>query len=245
MRTTSRRAAALRRTLSVLRAALGDRWLRVDRSAVELDVEAARIDLHAIEAATSASGTAELQAAADQARGPFLAGFTLRDSAPTSTTGGPRGPWRSSGRSRRSSTGSRPTRRRTATTPRRSPPPRVGSISTRSTRRRTGACMALLARSGDRAGAIRQYRACVGVLERELGVAPLAETTEVYEAIRDARPDARVTRPAVAAPAPVPVGPRADDRGHARAAADGRAARTRWHRCSRRTARPPPTGGSS
>ena len=46
--------------------------------------------------------------------------------------------------------------------------------------------MALLARSGDRAGAIRQYRACVAVLERELGVAPLAETTELYEAIRDA-----------------------------------------------------------
>jgi tetratricopeptide (TPR) repeat protein len=47
--------------------------------------------------------------------------------------------------------------------------------------------MAVLARSGDRSGAIRAYRACVAVLERELGVAPLAETTELYEAIRDAR----------------------------------------------------------
>ena len=46
--------------------------------------------------------------------------------------------------------------------------------------------MALLARAGDRAGAIRQYRAGVAVLERELGVAPLAETTDLYEAIRDA-----------------------------------------------------------
>ena len=44
-----------------------------------------------------------------------------------------------------------------------------------------------LGRAGDRGGAIRRYRACVAVLERELGVAPLAETTELYEAIRDAR----------------------------------------------------------
>jgi len=47
--------------------------------------------------------------------------------------------------------------------------------------------MAILARSGDRAGAIRLYRATVATLERELGVQPLAETTELYEAIRDDR----------------------------------------------------------
>ena len=47
--------------------------------------------------------------------------------------------------------------------------------------------MAALAHGGDRAGAIRQYRATVAMLERELGVAPLAETTELYEAIRDER----------------------------------------------------------
>ena len=47
--------------------------------------------------------------------------------------------------------------------------------------------MAALARGGDRAGAIRQYRTTVAMLERELGVAPLATTTELYEAIRDER----------------------------------------------------------
>src|SRR6185436_11773958 len=46
--------------------------------------------------------------------------------------------------------------------------------------------MDLLAASGDRSGALRQYRACVAILERELGVAPLPETTARYEAIRDA-----------------------------------------------------------
>ena len=66
--------------------------------------------------------------------------------------------------------------------------------------------MALLARTGDRAAAIRQYRACVATLERELGVAPLAETTELYEAIRDGRfpltrvAGARCRRPRPSAP---------------------------------------------
>ena len=195
---------SLRRTLSVLRAALGDRWLRVDRSAVELDVEAARIDLHAIEAATSASGTAELQAAADQARGPFLAGFTLRDSAPFDD-------WRATravaversvaallDRLAADAEANGDDAAALAAAARRVD---LDPLDEAAHRR----LMALLARSGDRAGAIRQYRVCVGVLERELGVAPLAETTEVYEAIRDARSDARVTRPAVAAPAPVPL----------------------------------------
>ena len=36
----------------------------------------------------------------------------------------------------------------------------------------------LLARTGDRAAAIRQYRACVATLERELGVAPLARVED-------------------------------------------------------------------
>ncbi len=45
--------------------------------------------------------------------------------------------------------------------------------------------MLLHAWSGDRPGAIEAYRACVTVLEQELGVAPLEETTELYEAILD------------------------------------------------------------
>ncbi len=42
--------------------------------------------------------------------------------------------------------------------------------------------------AGDPAAAVRQYRACVSVLERELGVSPLATTTARYEAIRDTGP---------------------------------------------------------
>jgi adenylate cyclase len=44
--------------------------------------------------------------------------------------------------------------------------------------------MSLLAASGDRAEAIRQYQACEKLLREELGVAPSAETTALVEDIR-------------------------------------------------------------
>ncbi len=45
--------------------------------------------------------------------------------------------------------------------------------------------MLLYAWAGDRPGAIQAYRDCVAVLDRELGVPPLEETTELFEAILD------------------------------------------------------------
>jgi hypothetical protein len=45
--------------------------------------------------------------------------------------------------------------------------------------------MELYAWSGDRGAALRQYRECVRVLDRELGVAPLDETSELYGAIKE------------------------------------------------------------
>lgn len=45
--------------------------------------------------------------------------------------------------------------------------------------------MLLHAWSGDRPGAIDAYRRCVAILDEELGVSPLEETTELYEAILD------------------------------------------------------------
>jgi DNA-binding SARP family transcriptional activator/tetratricopeptide (TPR) repeat protein len=43
--------------------------------------------------------------------------------------------------------------------------------------------MRLHAGAGDRSGAIARYRDCVQVLDRELGVAPMPETTELYDRI--------------------------------------------------------------
>ncbi len=45
--------------------------------------------------------------------------------------------------------------------------------------------MLIAAWAGDRTGAIETYRRCVEVLNTELGVAPLEETSELYEAILD------------------------------------------------------------
>jgi predicted ATPase/DNA-binding SARP family transcriptional activator len=45
--------------------------------------------------------------------------------------------------------------------------------------------MQVYAWAGQRAGALRQYRECVRILEGELGVSPLEETTRIYEAIKE------------------------------------------------------------
>src|SRR4051794_277811 len=71
---------ALRRTLSVLRSAVGERGIRVDRSSVALDGSASWVDVRVVEAATSSRERSTLLAAAALARGPLLAGFSLRDS---------------------------------------------------------------------------------------------------------------------------------------------------------------------
>ena len=47
--------------------------------------------------------------------------------------------------------------------------------------------MKLYAWSGQRNAGLRQYRDCVRVLEKELGVAPLEETNQLYEAIKENR----------------------------------------------------------
>ncbi|HEY3353782.1 MAG TPA: BTAD domain-containing putative transcriptional regulator, partial [Polyangia bacterium] len=72
---------AFRRTLSVLRSALGERWLRVDRATVALAIDDdVTLDLARLDAAAARGDGAGLAEAAALARGPFLAGFSLRDS---------------------------------------------------------------------------------------------------------------------------------------------------------------------
>ncbi|HEY7969454.1 MAG TPA: AAA family ATPase [Candidatus Limnocylindrales bacterium] len=177
---------ALRRTLSVLRAALGGRWVRVDRSTVSLDLEATEIDLATVEAAASSDLPGDLRAAAALARGAFLAGFSLRDSPEFDD-------WRAARAVAVERTIAAVLERLSSAAA--ASGDLRGAITAASRRldlnpldeeaRRQ--MMALLARSGDRTGAIREYRAGVAVLERELGVSPLAETTDLYEAIRDGR----------------------------------------------------------
>jgi DNA-binding SARP family transcriptional activator/tetratricopeptide (TPR) repeat protein len=195
---------AFRRTLSVLRSALGERWLRVDRSTVALATDdGVTVDLALLDAAAAHGDRKGLTVAAGLARGPFLAGFSLRDSAEFDT-------WRAT---RAVSVERRVVDVLERLTNLADAQGDIGAAADAAARlveldpldepaRRR--LMAILARSGDRAGAIRLYRTTVATLERELGVQPLAETTELYEAIRDERfpsPDANRTAPASMAPA--------------------------------------------
>lgn len=71
------------------------------------------------------------------------------------------------------------------------------------------ALIRLYADSGDRAGALVQYRECVRTLSRELGVPPLSETTALYEEInRGSYVPARAVLTRVPGP---PSGPAAND----------------------------------
>ncbi len=177
---------ALRRTLSALRTAVGGVGIVTGRAQVALDPAASSVDLAELERLATSSRLADLEAAAALARGPFLAGFALRDSPAFDD-------WQAARAMRVERTvGDLLDRLADARLDSGDPGGAVDAA-----RRRVDLdpldepgqrrLMALLARSGDRGGAIRQYRACVSVLERELGVTPLAETTKLYEAIRDAR----------------------------------------------------------
>ncbi|HEX6677510.1 MAG TPA: BTAD domain-containing putative transcriptional regulator [Actinomycetes bacterium] len=64
--------------------------------------------------------------------------------------------------------------------------------------------MRLYAWSGQRAAAMRQYRACVRILDEELGVAPLEETTVLYQQVTEGEVEAPPAPPAPAAHAAAP-----------------------------------------
>ena len=196
--------AALRRTLSTLRAARARRHLTIDRETVSLipgagfwvDVTEFRARLAACRTHGHAAADvcharlAPLAEAAALYRDDLLAGFTLRDSAEfddwqftqaeslraelaealeklaraaiwTRGTSSMRWHWLGAGW-RWTPCGRRRTVRSCGCAP--------GPISAM--------------RPCD------QYRECVRILEQELGVAPLAETTELYEAIKSSRPAA-------------------------------------------------------
>jgi len=176
---------ALRRTLSALRAAVGETPLVVDRSKVDLVRDRVRIDLQELETLASSSDPVDLAHASTLARGPFLAGFSLRDSPDFDD-------WRAGRAIAVERTVTSVLDRLSAALE--SAGDLAGAITAAARRvdldpLDEGAhvqLMDLLASSGDRPAALRQYRVCVATLERELGVVPLPETTARYEAIRDA-----------------------------------------------------------
>lgn len=206
---------ALRRTLSVLRAGLGGRWLRVDRRDVVLDDEDVDVDVRAFRAAVADAAHGHdpgeachacrrhLARASAYAQGPFLEGFALRDSAAFDEWQGLEGQAieaelasclrrlvaleSAEGRSTQSMAAAR---RLLALDP-------LDEVAHR-------ALMTLHAAAGDRAAVARQYRECVRILEADLGVEPSPETSELHRSLM-AEPQASSRPAAVAAAVDPPL----------------------------------------
>ena len=174
----------LRRTLSTLRAALGDGRVVSDRDSIALDLDGAWFDLAAFRRAAGdphADLTA-LSEACELHRDDVLAGFALRDSPSFDD-------WQrdlaDAIRRERAALLDRVSDLLTAAG-------RVDDAVARA-RQRLGLdplhepthrrLIELYGAAGRRGDAIAQYRECVRVLDRELAVAPLGETTAAYDAI--------------------------------------------------------------
>jgi len=193
----TRARAALRRTLSSLGGARAEGWLEADREAVGLDREGIWVDVdrfHELLAECRTHGHAEtevcpdclspLSEAAAVYRDDFMAGFGLRDSVAFDD-------WQffQSESLRRELAGvlERLARGRGA----------GGEWDAAVSHARRWLAldtlsepahrllMQLYAWSDQRSAALRQYRECVRILGKELGVAPLEETTLLYRAIQE------------------------------------------------------------
>jgi DNA-binding SARP family transcriptional activator/predicted ATPase len=219
--------AALRRTLSVLNSALGGDCLEIDRDEIGVAPNARLwVDVDEFHRTLSdcqhhghsssdicADCIALLKQAAALYRDDFLAGFTLRDSPnfdewqffQTETlrrefAGVLEKLVRHHSAQKEYEAAITHARRWLALDPLHEPAHR--------------ALMQLYAASGQRAAALRQYRECVRVLGEGLGVAPLEETTRLYEEMKSssggAREQGRVgektpLRPISPAPLPSPL----------------------------------------
>ena len=214
-----RARSSLRRTLSTVRSALGGRWVEADRSHVFLDRTDVIFDIDAFTTTAVAEhahpGThpcdrciPDLSDALRAHRGRFMDGFAVRGAAPFEMWSIAREEilnQQLDAAYRRlamayATEGSyahacRVTERRITIDPLREDAYR--------------SLMLLHAWDGDRSSAVDTYRRLVGILQTELGVPPLEETTEFYDAILEEdlpRAPARTSTPRpVESPRPQPL----------------------------------------
>ncbi|MGK2965178.1 MAG: BTAD domain-containing putative transcriptional regulator [Tepidiformaceae bacterium] len=187
--------AALRRTLSALNHGLAHAGVTAQRESIELNAAGTWSDVQELTSAldrarghghpatrlcdSCASG---LTAALEYSRGEFLAGFGLRDSAEFDD-------WQGHQASRLRSllftaldmvvdkaVSARDFRRALALAEQRLAMDGLNESAHR-------VVMRLYGQLGDRAAAVRQYRECLRLLDRELGVPPAEETTRLYRDI--------------------------------------------------------------
>ncbi len=178
--TDDRRAkAALRRTLSALKSAVGAAAIFASREAIGLEADAVWCDVMAFRQALQQG---DLAAAVTLYRDDFLAGFTLRDSIPFDD-------WQLQEQES--------LRRELAQALAQLAQTTTGETAVTYARRwcrldplREDAhrrLMQLLAVNGRYTDALMQYRECVRILDEELGVSPLPETTDLYHAVQNDR----------------------------------------------------------
>ena len=184
---------ALRRTLSVLRSALGDRWLKTEGETIDLDRAEVRVDVTEFRRGVA---DGRLEDAEKLYRGDLLEGFSLRDSPQFDD-------WQAAQADALRAAFGDVLSRLTAGAE------REGNLAAAlgyAKRRLTidplhepahRELMRLHARSGDRSAALRQYRECVRLLDQELGVAPVEETRALRDGIEagtasDGEPPAEV-----------------------------------------------------
>lgn len=177
--------AALRRTLSALKSALGETALEIDRETIALPPGAAlQIDVLEFHRLAQSPDAADWARAAKLYQGDFLAGFTLRDSPAFDEwqffeTESLRKEFAAVLEQLVAHETERGAHKRAIEYARRW----LALDALHEPAHR--ALMLLYAREGQRAAALRQYQECVRQLDTELGVAPLPETTELYRAIQE------------------------------------------------------------
>ncbi len=180
--------AALRRTLSSLNKALGGDGLDVNRRTVALSESGVIVDArNFMSTVTGAQVTADfLLSAIERYTSDFMSGFALRDSPEFDD-------WQYEQSERLRAALSSALQRLVDLLAsdgdiERAIDPAVRWLSLDAMHEQAHQrLMELYAWSGDRTAALRQYRECVRVLDRELGVSPLDETRELYEAIKEGR----------------------------------------------------------
>jgi DNA-binding SARP family transcriptional activator len=170
---------ALRRTLSVLRTALDDRWLDAEGETIALERPHVHVDVLEFRRAIREG---RLDDAVTLYRGDFLQGFSLRDSAQFDD-------WQASQSDLlRAEYGEALSLLAAAAERDGDLPAALGRAKQRLAldplhEPAHRDLMRLYARSGDRAAALRQYREAARLLDQELGVAPVVETRALHDAI--------------------------------------------------------------
>jgi DNA-binding SARP family transcriptional activator/Flp pilus assembly protein TadD len=183
----SRAKAALRRTLSALKSAVGGDALYITREVIGLEAGETWCDVADFQAMLSGEPDIEqLQAAVSLYRDDFLSGFSLRDSLPFDD-------WQllqaqSLRRDLETALEELTSRHIAQEAYDQALPLAHRWLALDPLREEVHRLlMQLYAWLGQPNAALRQYRDCVRILEEELGVSPLAETTALYEAIQHDR----------------------------------------------------------